>query len=302
MAGETKGAQASRKQVHRPNATDKVYASGDVSALHGSSADSTIRKQPAPALVGRIGDTSTDQYYANNGGKKPAAVKGVPAVKPKTAKAKAKDYYLVSSKDGIAEVVDNVVNDLCGGRNNVKVAIAGRDFSLMKRFRAALDIKVTNEVITEDQARDVQVAYDTAVSPALAEISQTLTTLNAILAPPVPTETKAVLADVTVDPEAFLAGDVENELDKEIDVSAVQDVTIDPDDTAEEAAPLSEPRDTPTVNTDDDDEGDPITPVVPLPPVETVTEPVTEVPAEDATEEAPKEATAKPRSRKGGRN
>lgn len=235
VAGETPGASnVNRRRKLNWNddrSTDKVYKSGDISALGDQSAADTPRRSgelpvavPTPRL--KADDKSADKYYANGGSDR---VRGVQAARaqqklgpaPKlgpTPKALPRADVL-TSKDQIPTALDAVVDRLKGGDRPVVVYIQRGNNQVLKRTRAALDMLVTRERITEDEYRDVQLSYepDAREQAGIAEklgVPQAATTVK--------TEDNE---SVTVDPLDFLnsaAGD-----DPVVDVEAAPTVAVD---------------------------------------------------------------------------
>lgn len=236
VAGETPGASnVNRRRKLNWNddrSTDKVYKSGDISALGDQSAADTHRRQagelpvavPTPRL--KADDKSADKYYANGGSDR---VRGVQAARaqqklgpaPKlgpTPKALPRANVL-SDKGQIPAALDAVVDRLKGGDRPVVVYIQKGNNQVLKRTRAALDMLVTRERITEDEYRDVQLSYE----PDAAEQAGIAAKLG------VPQATTTVKTEdnesVTGDPLDFLnsaAGD-----DPVVDVEAAPTVAVD---------------------------------------------------------------------------
>lgn len=319
MAGELPGAGDARKKKQQNNkkplrwqddkSTDKIYASKQVSALgqNRSVADSTLKPGQEPAgiktPVMKADDKSADKYYAEGGSQRPrvgaagqkklgpAPQLGVPKKGEKPRRA-AGGKLLVQAKEDISGVMEQVVDLLNGGNDGIVVYIQAGDSGLLRRTRAALDLLVTREKISEDMSRDVRLSYELSADEQ-AGVAEKLG---------VPTAKETVRTEenetAVVDPLDFLNGlggaDPEDPVVDTSPITDAQDVDTSGDTTTE-------------VVDEDDDDNDFLKPkveeVVAAPPV------VDQVFTPDAAEvnlgapvEAPvEEATPKKRSRRSGR-
>lgn len=265
MAGETPGAHnANRRRKLNWNddkSTNKIYASGDISALGDQTvADSTMKPgqtpvaNPTPTL--RADDKSADKYYANGGSSRvrgpqvaagqkklgPPPALGVAAPKPRSAPYNPNATLVVRSKYEVNGVMAELVNRLNGGATGQVVYVPAGENQLLKRARAALEMLVTREVITEEQYHDVRLSYEPKAGEqaAIAEklgVPQAATTVK--------TEDNEA---ATVDPLDFLNGEAGE--DEKVDVEATAPPT-EVDTTGDVA---SSPA--PGLSPSDDDEAD----------------------------------------------
>lgn len=315
MAGELPGAGDARKKKQNnrkplrwqdDKSTDKIYKSKDISALDSSRtvADSTLKpgQEPKgiPTPTMRHDDKSSDKYYAEGGsqrpragaqaGKKlgPAPVLGVKSAKQLPAKKgppRTRTLNKVNEKDDIPVVLDSVVSRLAGGETGLVVYVKTGDSALLRRTRAALDLLVTRETITEDQYREVRLSYDLAPGEQAA--------VAAKLSVPTAKETVRTEENEStgVDPLAFLSGeagaDPEDPVVDTSPIKTVQEIDTTGDTTTE-------------VNDADDDDGDFLAPKPTEPADDRVFTPdaaeVNLEPPAHVTEAAPKK-----RSRRSGR-
>lgn len=295
MAGDTKGANnVSKNRANKARklnwkddrSTNKIYASGQVSTVNPTPAAGVVRGAAPPAkrtrVVDRTAVRSSDEYYraetpaptAQQAARAPAAGKlgplppvGQPRRRPS---ALPTGVLTVHTVDDVKPVIDELAERLQAGATAV-VLYVDRVQGLLNRTRAALELLVTREIITEDQSHEVRLSYPPE-APA---------------APPVPANTVKV-EDGPIDPVAFLNGDIENPDDAPVDV---------------EAAPVTEHTEPILRDGEAGDEGDndfmlPTTPVAP--PIDAVmetegveavndfvSEKGAEAPATDAPEAAP---------------
>lgn len=243
MAGETPGAANANKRRklnwNEDKNTNKVYASGDISALGDQSVADSVRRTageqplgvPTPAF--RADDKSADKYYANGGsgrvrgpqvaaGQKklgPAPQLGQPA-RPKQVTSR---HIVIADKDQIAAALESVVDRLKGGERPVPVYIKKGENQVLKRTRAALDMLVTRETITEDEYRDVRLSY---------ELDEAVAAVAAKLGEVVVEKTVNVDEADAVDPLAFLNSDAD---DEKVDVEAVAPVAVDTADDGDDS-------------------------------------------------------------------
>ncbi len=267
MAGELPGAGDARKKRaaavnnkkklrwQDDKGTNKIYASGSISALDSSRtvADSVLKPGQEPVAIPtpklKTDDKSADKYYANGGSsrvrgeaqaksEKAARTLAVPPGAPKLGNAKtakSSASLTVRTKDDVGLVLDQVVRRLQDGVQGVVVQVAQGDNQLLKRVRAALDLLVTREAITEEQYRDVRISYE----PGVAEQKGVAEKLG------VPQATETVRTEANeaadVDPLAFLNGEGDDPDDPVVDTSAVPpqevDTTADPEPQKDFLAP-----------------------------------------------------------------
>jgi len=183
LAGETQGAADSRKK-RRPvkwadkKSADKYYASGDISTVSGGGSDVKGRpgKPPVaiPTPVMKPDDKSADKYYASGGSQRPRAgarlgaktrtSEATKAITPRTKKP----TLLITTKDEVLDTVALAVERVNAGIPNVVVTIKAGAFDLLKRARAALDLAVTQQRLTEDQYYLIRFSYgEEASSPPI---------------------------------------------------------------------------------------------------------------------------------------
>lgn len=224
MGSELPGGQRKkRKKIHNSEdrSTNKIYASGDISALGNSRsvADSTIKpgQMDAAVLKGnatptqKADDKAADKYYANGGSnRKRVTAKGLKAQKEALKALRQSGQpkpspdthsLTVTARDKVAAVCEMAAARVEQGVEGVVIFIPAGNTDLLKRTRAHLELMVTREKLTEGEYRDIRLSYLATEAKA---------------APPVPTETKAVAAPPTVDPLDFLNSD---EGDEVIDTS-----------------------------------------------------------------------------------
>lgn len=249
MAGETPGAAKARRSKvgwNEDRSTNKVYASGNVSALGDARtvADSTLKpgQEPTPALntpTVRADDKSADKYYAEGGSNRARPAAGTrrpqptPAVKklgpPPALGRPARPPFTILDVTDVNPVVRDAVARVKEGQE-VTVTVRAGAADLLRRARTAVELAVTREDITEDQGRDIRFGY--AAAPAAPPPP----------APPAPPPAPKAPED---DPLAFLAGDID--ADEEVDTTPqdVQEVdtTNDPAPAAPEPAAAAEDDD-----------------------------------------------------------
>lgn len=224
MAGETPGAQKYSNQRRRlthldERSTDKTYR-GDVSAL-GTTPGSVLPRQPATQSRRRLShldDRNTDKTYRADPGsptaqqlrweqvKRAAPQHGAPKAAAQRPAATHYDSAMIRimTVDDVRGAIDNVVAQLNNGADEVVVEVAEVK-GLLARARTRLETKVTQEIITEDQARDVRFSK---VSPDAAAQMPTRVQAIAHTAPaeegPPPVE--PITTDEGEDAAAFLDG------------------------------------------------------------------------------------------------
>lgn len=308
MAGETPNAHKQQQQRKKLNwnedrSTNKIYASGDRSAIGGGTVSDSVLKpgqKPVanPTPTQKADDKSADKYYANGGSDrrkfgKPQAAKlggppklGVSQPRPKAAPAAT----VINSKEDINPVLEGVVTRLKDGVTGVVVSVAAGNNDLLKRTRAAMDLLVTRETITEDEYREVRLSYEPAAAKA---------------APPAPSGEAAADEAVDVDPADFLSGKSDVE-EPAVDTAPAETTEVDASaDVASSPAP--EYPSAPAEPAADEDDGEeflaPTAPTVEVRGDSTATEADEQKP-EDPPAEAPASpgATTSPAPKPGRRS
>lgn len=235
MGSELPGGQRKKKKIFNSDdrSTNKIYASGEISALGNNRtvADSTIKPGDMDQAVLKGNKTPTqkqedkaaDKYYANGGSdrkkvtktqlKQQKAANGIGKPLRQAGPPKPPSgLIVVNSKDQVAAACAAAVEKVKNEEKAV-VYIAAGATDLLKRTRAHLDLMVTRETITEDEYRDIRLAYVGA---------------DEVKAPPPPKPAEAKKADdgmVDQDPLDFLNGDDDGDV---IDTSPLTDgVTVD---------------------------------------------------------------------------
>jgi len=298
VAGETPSAhEASRRRRLRwqdDKSTDKIYASGNRSAV-GNQSPSEQRSGGTVNPTQKADDKSADKYYAEGGSdrRKVTAARKALGPPPKLAlkpgprepapRARTDGPLEVTEPSQINGVMAAVVSRLQSGEANIVVSVQKGNTPLLNRVRVALDMLVTRETITEDQARDVRLSY---TAPA------------ASFPPPEPAPGPAIRVEdneEVADPLAFLNGEIadpETAVSTEAVTPVEVDTTNDPlPATAETAAKIETPAD----DDEDSDFGKPRA----VEPVAAVSDVTTEVPAEAVTPEPVEEP--RKRGRRSGR-
>lgn len=224
MAGETPGANASRRKKlpwADDKSTNKVYASGEISAIGPQTAADSVKRADGQAGVAtpvvRADDKSADKYYAAGGSQRvrgPQVAAGQKklgpppklGIQPKTMvdRPGPNTKLHVDDQTQINGVLGHLVERLKGGATSVVLSVKAGDGQLLRRTRASLELLVTREVITEEQYHEVRLSYEQ----------------TAVLPPPEPQAVVAVPDDAAIgDPKDFLNADSDDE--DTIDTSAV---------------------------------------------------------------------------------
>jgi hypothetical protein len=184
MAGETKNARlvGMKRHLRRdiPTGTDHIYR-GSVSAL--GTVPGSVPPRPEPATprrhLRRDAPTGTDHIYRaaesaprRAGGAEtlrrfadavaPAAAAPGRVTSPHGSSA-AHGIVRIMHPEDVARGIDCVVDQLNSGVQAVTVEVSSAEKALVRKARLMLATKVTREIITEDQARDVTFS---AVAPA----------------------------------------------------------------------------------------------------------------------------------------
>lgn len=136
---------------------DKVYKSGNISAVNpdpppGHYASATPALTKAQARRGRLEENDNERYYRSA----PRAAQPAGRQMPRDH-AQARGVggeYAVRLADDVRPVVDAVCAAVAGTDAVATVRVAP---NLMARVRAAFDLKVTSEAITEDEYRGVSI-------------------------------------------------------------------------------------------------------------------------------------------------
>ncbi len=224
MASETPGGQRRRIAWKDDRSTNKIYASNDRSAVQGgiTAADSTLKpgQEPAPGPPNRAraanhGLRSTDEYYKaqNVAPTAQQVARKLPTEAPRLGQPRSQaqtqppgtGQLLVREPAEVNGVLQEVVNRLCAGEATVVLYVKTGDTNLLRRVRAALEILVTREVITEDQYRDIRLSYE----PSHAEQQAINAKLGSAPAPR-GNETRSADNEAIADPLAFLRGEIDD--------------------------------------------------------------------------------------------
>jgi hypothetical protein len=222
MASETPGGARRRPLAWKDDrSTNKYYGSGQKSAVGGQPAGETGNAEPAPPAKRPPwrDDRSTDKYYASPKQAptaQQAARKLGPAARlapgPRRAPADPNAAMTVAAPGDINGVLAEVVARLNAGESPVVVYVAAGETALLRRARAALDLLVAREVVTEEQGRDVRFSYTgepaKATTPPRPEVGPALVDPAAFLAG------EAVLDDDEPAVDTAAAPAVEQELDE----------------------------------------------------------------------------------------
>lgn len=291
MAGETPGANKHHQKRRKlpwndDRSTDKIYASGNPSALGDYRSTSDAQANGVTNPTQRADDRSADKYYAVGGSnrRKESAKAGTPRPKlgpppPRTAPAlkaakapKAPQLtnggLIVNDASEVNGVLQDVIAKLQSGQSPLVLYVKAGDNNLLRRTRAALEMLVTREVITEEQYHDVRLSYEPG-EKAKAEIA-------AEIGAPAPAPVAPISTDANeeADLDAFLSGE------------SVDDPVVD---TAAEEAPVEvdttdDPAEAKGMEFDDEDDGDASSFLAPAAPAEA------ETPAFDQAVDLPKTA------------
>lgn len=179
MAGETpNGDKNSKRRKVRwqdNRSADKYYSSGQNSVISDQSqADTSSTKVGTDN--GKINlstdDRSADKYYAEGGSKR---VRGaIKAAQERKARALQNIINLkklpnlqipvaqpikAAGSNPVADTIDGIVKRLLAGETGITLLVPHGDKDMLRRMRAALELRVTREDITEDQGREVRIAY-----------------------------------------------------------------------------------------------------------------------------------------------
>ncbi len=251
MAGETPGANAHHQKRRKlpwqdDRSTDKIYASGNPSALGDYRSVSDAQANGVVNPTQNADDKSSDKYYAVGGSsrRKVSAAAGTPrpklgpppkrtapvltpltrALKPPTL---TNGGLFISDASAVNGVLQDVIANLQSGQSPTVLYVKAGDNNLLKRTRAALEMLVTRAVITEDQYHDVRLSYEPG-EKAKAEI-------DAEIGAPAPADGPAISTDANEDADldAFLAGDLTDEsyVDTAPAATIEVDTTNDPAET-----------------------------------------------------------------------
>ena len=223
MAGETPRANdrdKKKKEKRKLNwqndrSTDKYYGSGEPSAVQRSRADTVgrpgSRPKPIPVNTSRADERNADKkYYAN-----PAVPGNAPAplrvsTNPRASKAASPASSRVTIH-AAADVNVTLTSLIASLQNDTPVVVEVVGSDILRRARAKLDLMVTGETITEDQARNVSFVKIEA-GPVL-DLSK----------PPVPAATVSIDAEPEINLDDVLNGKTDvsdNFMDVSADVNA----------------------------------------------------------------------------------
>ncbi len=151
MAGETKGANTSRRKPlswDDDRSTDKIYASGNVSALGTPTA--------ARSEISRVRDRPS-------------------VAAPQVPQNRGSDLLLVNSAGDVQPVLERLCSRLRESDAKQVVYIKAGDQKLLQRFRTALELAVTRQDINEEMYNDVTLSFSQARAAALPVPTPTTT-------------------------------------------------------------------------------------------------------------------------------
>lgn len=278
MAGEIHNFNKKRK---RPNwqddrSTGKYYDSGDISAIQGqtSAADSTLKPGQQPKgkkyAPPKTDDRRADKYYANQtqlaptkqqlarGSKlgRPAQLgERRPQLSPQEQQAVARRAadpnanMTVTDKSEVNGVTQEVVNRLQEGQTGVVVYIQKGNSDLLRRTRAALEMLVTKEVITEEQYHEVRLSYTLGAGEQEAVAQK--------LGVPAPKGEKEYEDNTTkADPEDFLSGGMTADDEEEARIVMANTTEIQLIDTTDDVQDSPAPAYPSAPAAEDDDDSD----------------------------------------------
>lgn len=219
---------------------DKVYASGNVSALGTSRTQCDAVGPPGvtPVLPTTLlaADLSADKYYANGGSNRARIGQQLGAKMPAKGPAKV---VTVTGKAAAGCVTDLTIRDVpdvatvlrdAAGRLRARpadpVVVRVANFDLLKRTRTALDMMRTREEITPDAYHNVELQY---LPPPPAPVHPTPTPVIELGVADMPPAVPVVVSDVTtaVTPGAVEppAPEPEEELEDEDDDGVISPLT-----------------------------------------------------------------------------
>lgn len=194
MAGETpRAAQSRRRKLawHADRSTDKIYASGQSSTVTPPGEAPPPRPAMPQRRRGRTDLRSADEYYAAQ----PATNNAQRIQKARATRNAAAPKQVTTTAAAAAEIVDNIVARLERGEAPVRVAVPAK---LTARVRAALDLLVTREMLSEGAYHDIVLLKETdpTKSPPALPAPAALATARGVRQadPPVLTDPAAFLA------------------------------------------------------------------------------------------------------------
>lgn len=263
-----------RKNLTADNTTNKIYASGNVSALAGgkTAADTIGRPGVSPVKPTTLStaDKSADKYYANGGsnrlrtGTKPLPATSKVLKNSKSPQRLAAGELVVRQLQDVPGVLQAAIDKLRSTSAVVVVMVANSD--LLKRFRTAMDMAVTREELSSDEYHSVTLQF----------LGETETT-------PV-----AVVSDVPEDPLDFLKPEVTTPTE-------VETTEVEKQQLKDVVEPVNEEQVVDTSNEEEDEDATPV--IQPMAdvfaPTPSVDEPAAEVPVETPVE-TPAEASETP--------
>lgn len=208
MAGESPGARRHQQKrngrrelpFNEQRSSNKYYKSKQISAITPARSDKKGRPgtppkpNPTPKL-GRHSDipqTADKKYYSGlpqaptlqqiqaAERKKGKKVSALPSRKRAAATQRTDGVLCILEKEDVREVMSQLPNQLDG--TTLVIEVGSKE--LLRRARTALDLMVTREEISEDEARDVQFSLVQSEAPAI-DLSK----------PPEPTSTVSADAD-----------------------------------------------------------------------------------------------------------
>lgn len=213
--------------------TNKIYASGNVSALSGNStvADTIGRYGVSPVQITTLNpeDKAADKYYANGGSMRVrTGTKTVPTNRqtPKSTKTSptvTTGDLAVRQRSDIAEVLRAVLMRLRTVAEVVTVSVIDSD--MLKQFRTAMDMAVSREELSSDDYYRVTLQFLPKI-----EKQEVVPTVVDTLPDPVAAE----------DPLDFLKPEVESQVSPVIEPDESISNTEDEEDATPVINPLAE--------------------------------------------------------------
>lgn len=262
------------QSLRNPNeSSDKYYASKDRSVISPplGGRRTPLRPNPTPAYVdpkrSRQSDLtrSADVYYKDPEESKRERAEALPKVR----EAVENGIISIQTREELTTKVRSAIYNCAFGP--VRVALADADW--LAAARAQVELAVTRETITEDQARDIQFGLvpKTEVSvqtqPVVAQADDELFAVPADFVPPVvpedlPSQEEAKVEDAAacfVTPAAVIEAYETDDDDEQFAVPAeaeepVEEITEE--ESAEEPEPAEEADTDPVDDDKDVDEGD----------------------------------------------
>lgn len=251
MAGEIHNNLPRRRKLpwRDDRSTNKYYASNDTSAIQGNNvaSDSTLKPGEAPkpnvtgAKMHRDERSADKKYYGNAAPAAPTAqqiAKGQLGAAPRlggaakqasNAPQKRRQAALspnanltVTETNEVNGVMLGVIAALESGVSPVVVYVESGNAQLLRRTRAALEMLVTREQITEEQFHDVRLSYTPSDNDKKA-IDAKIGTVT----PRGDAKVESVEKALPADPLAFLRGEGDDPDDPVVDTSPINMKEVD---------------------------------------------------------------------------